>query len=402
MALVDMRDLVQHAFRHGYAVPGFDIVSLDFLSAVVRAAEATRAPAILSLAETQFEYYDFELAVAAVTSAATQATVPLAIHFDHGASLETVVRAINRGCNGVMLDASDRPFTDNVAATRAAVEIAHACGIAAEGKLGYAPDIDDEQSVTPPKPDHTSIDEAAAFVERTGVDFLAVSIGTAHGRPRNRLKLNFERLKRLHQRIPIPLVIHGGTGLADEQFHKLIAHGVARINYYTALADIAGERIRANRSRGRRGSYTELLKGVRETLQAEVERCLRLCGSAGRAAEVQQQCRPWGSVRRVLLCNFEGKDIGEVEAMMARGRERLLSLPGVRQVVGGRTLGERAPFRFCWMIEFVHHEVLAGCRNHPELVIFADELLQLATEQLTIDFADVPAVCSPIPLQIDH
>jgi fructose-bisphosphate aldolase class II len=402
MARVDMCDLVQHASRHGYAVPGFDIVSLDFLSAVVQAAESARAPAILSLAETHFKYYDFDPTIAAVMNAATQASVPLAVHFDHGTSLETVVRAINRGCNGVMLDASERPFTENVAATREAVESAHACGVAVEGKLGFAPDIDDEQSVMTTKPEHTSVDEAAAFVERTGVDFLAVSIGTAHGRPRNRLKLNLERLKRLHQRIQTPLVIHGGTGLTDEQFRKLIAHGVARINYYTALNDIAGERIRANRSRDRRGSYTDLLEGVREAIQAEVERCLRLCGAAGRAAEVQQQCRPWGSVRRVLLGNFEGRDIGDAEAMMARERERLSSLPGVRQVVGGRALSKHAPFRFCWMIEFVHPEVLAGSGDHPDLTTFTDQMLQPATDPLTIDFADLPAACSSIPIQVDR
>lgn len=393
MALVDMRDLVQHASQHGYAVPGFDIVSLDFLSAVVQAAESARAPAILSLAETHFKYYDFNPAIAAVISAATQATVPLAVHFDHGASLETVVQAINRGCNGVMLDASQRPFTENVAATREAVEIAHACGVAVEGKLGYAPDIENGQSQTNAKPDYTTVDEAAAFVERTGVDFLAVSIGTAHGRPRNRQKLNFERLKRLHQRIQTPMVIHGGTGLADEQFRKLIALGVVRINYFTALADVAGDRIRANHARDRRGNYTELLEGVREVIQAEAKRCLRLCGAAGRAAEVQQQCRPWGSARRVFLCDVAGRNIAEAEAMMARKRERLLSLPGVRQIIGGRTLSERAPFRFCWMIEFAHHKVLAGYSNHADLAAFSDRLTQPASDPpLTIDFADVPAV----------
>ena len=117
MPLVDMRDMLNHAYRNSYAVGGFDLVSLDFLEAILRAAENCRSPVILSLAESHFEYYDFELAMAATEKAARRASVPVAIHFDHGASHESAVRAINLGCNGVMVDTSHESFPVNVSQT---------------------------------------------------------------------------------------------------------------------------------------------------------------------------------------------------------------------------------------------------------------------------------------------
>ena len=132
MPLVDMRDMLNHAYRNGYAVGGFDLVSLDFLEAIITAAEHTRSPVILSLAESHFEYYDFELAMAATERAARRASVPVAIHLDHGASFDSAVRAINLGCNGVMVDASHMDFPNNVATTQLVVEMAHACGIGVE------------------------------------------------------------------------------------------------------------------------------------------------------------------------------------------------------------------------------------------------------------------------------
>ena len=130
MPLVDMRDMLNHAYHNGYAVGGFDLVSLDFLEAILQTAEHCRSPVILSLAESHFEYYDFELAMAAAEKAARRAAVPVAIHLDHGATHDSAVRAIGLGCNGVMVDTSQASFPDNVAHTRRIVDMAHACGVA--------------------------------------------------------------------------------------------------------------------------------------------------------------------------------------------------------------------------------------------------------------------------------
>jgi fructose-bisphosphate aldolase class II len=146
MALVNMRDMLAHAYRNGYAVAAFDLVSLDFLEAIVKTAEACRAPVVLSLAESHFEYFDFGLAMAATEAAAKRTWVPVAIHLDHGASLESAVKAIRLGCNGVMVDASTRPFDENVEATRAVVDMAHACGVPVEGELGYVAGVEGEDA----------------------------------------------------------------------------------------------------------------------------------------------------------------------------------------------------------------------------------------------------------------
>jgi fructose-bisphosphate aldolase class II len=388
MPLMHMGDMLNHAYANRYAVGGFDLVSLDFLEAIVGAAERCRSPVILSLAESHFEYYDFELAMAAAEKAARRASVPVALHLDHGASFESAVRAINLGCNGVMVDASHEPFPANVALTKRVTDMVHACGMAVEGELGYVAGVEGEDAARHPgEVIYTSVDEARAYVQRTGVDCLAVSIGTVHGRLRGRARLDLKRLEQINVAVGIPLVIHGGTGLSDEQFHKLITHGVAKINYYTALADAAGDRIRAN-ARGDAGcGYTGLVKGIQQAIGDEVERCLRLWGSAGRAAEVAAQCREIQPVEHVVLYNVELVGDAEVEALMARGRAVLAQIPGVRRVITGWAVAERPRYRYCWLIEFAGRAVVEAYRDHPLHVEFAERLFRpVAGDRVTIDF----------------
>jgi len=395
MPLVDMKDMLDHAYRNGYAVGAFDLVSLDFLEAIVHASERTRSPVILSLAESHFEHYDFELAMAATEKAARRAEVPVAIHLDHGASFESAVQAINLGCNGVMVDASQENFPTNVSRTRRVVEMAHACGVAVEGELGYVAGVEGEDAEKHPGDVvYTSVEEARAYVERTQVDCLAVSIGTVHGRLRGKPKLDCDRLKRINEAVGIPLVIHGGTGLADEQFRRLIANGVAKINYYTALSDAAAGVMRANtRANGAKTGYTGLLRGVREAIGAEVERCQRLFGAAGRAAEVLAQCRSWLPVEHVIVFNVEAASDSEVETMMARGRDVLGAIPGVRRVFTGWAMPEKTKYRFCWLIRFTHAKAAEYYRDHPDHLAFANALFRpVATDRLTIDFAEVSSM----------
>lgn len=385
MPLVDMHDMLNHAYRNGYAVGGFNLVSLDFLKGVLEAAENCRSPVILNLAESRFEQNDFEPAMAATEKAAHRAGVPVAIHLDRGASHESTVRAINLGCNGVMIDASHESFPVNVAQTRRVVEMAHACGVAVEGELGQVAGAEGENG-------YTSVEEAKAYVARTGVDCLMVAIGAAPGRSRGKSKLDCERLKRINDAVKIPLAIRAGGGLTEDQYRKLISHGVAKIDYDTALADIAGERLRANVRAGT-GGYAGLMQGVRESVRAEAERCLRLWGSAGRAAEVLVQCRPWRPVQHVIVYNVEGADAAAAEAMMARGREVLAKIPGVRRVFAGWALSDKPRYRCCWLVEFAHAQVIASYRDHPEHAAFANQLFRpIAGDRISIDFAEVSGV----------
>jgi len=386
MPLVDMKGMLDHAYRKGYAIGAFDVVSLDFVTGIMAAAERSRSPVILSLAESHFDYFDFELLMSAVERAAQRASVPVAIHLDHGMSLESAVQAIRLGCNGVMVDASHHPLEENVKQTAAVTEMAHRCGLPVEGELGYVPGVEGEDAARHPgELVYTSVAEAQEYVARTGVDFLAVSIGTVHGRMKGEPQLNYERLKQIDAALGIPLVLHGGTGLGDEQYRRLIANGISKINYYTALADAAGGCITQN-ARHNRKCYTALVDGVTDAVCDEAERCMRLWGAAGRADEVLECCTPWAPVEHTIIYNT-GADEADVQAMMAEGRQVLAQIPGVRSVFSGEAVQEGARYRYSWLVRFCHPAVIDSYRDHPAHLAFADNLFRpLAGDRISIDY----------------
>lgn len=389
MPLVNMKDMLQHAYDHGYAVGGFDLVSLDFLQGIMEAAERAQSPVILSLAESHYEYFDFELIMPAVETAAKRASVPVAIHLDHGASLQSAIEAINSGCNGVMVDASHAEFAENIRITKSVVDIAHACGIPVEGELGYVPGVEGEDAERHPGDvAYTSVTEANDYIKQTGVDFLAVSIGTVHGRMQGKPDLDFQCLKQINDTLQIPLVIHGGTGLSNEQFRQLIANGVSKINYFTALSDAAADQIGENiGSTAVLRGYAGLLENTPKVIAEEVERCMRLWGSANRAADALAVCQPWNSVEHLIIYNVEETNKAAAEAMMAEGSLLLSSIPGVRSVFSGEAVKMDASYRYSWLIRFCHPAVIDSYREHPDHIDFADKQFRpIAGERISIDY----------------
>lgn len=390
MPLVHMGDMLRHAYEHRYAVGAFDVVSLDFITAVVAAAEEKQAPIIISLAESHFDYFDFELLMPAVEAAAKRTPVPVAIHLDHGESLESAIRGINLGCTGVMVDASTHPLEQNMTHTKAVVDMAHACGIPVEGELGYVPGVEGEDAERHPgEVAYTTAAEAKTYHDATGVDFLAVSVGTVHGRMKGEPDLDFDRLAEINETLQIPLVIHGGTGLSPDQFQRLIGNGVTKINYYTALADAAGRRIYQNAGDTEGAGYTTLVKGIAGAIQDEAMRCIEMWGSAGRAGDLFEYCRPWKPVDHVILYNTEGLDEAGVNAMMAEGRRVLSPIPGVREVFTGHALHEDADYRHCWVVRFADKAVIDSYRDHPDHRKFADARFRPhAGGRVSIDYQD--------------
>lgn len=391
MPLVNMDDMLRHAYAHGYAVGAFDVVSIDFITGVIAAAEEQRAPVIISLAESHFAYFDFELLMASVLRAAERTAVPVAIHLDHGASLSSAIQAINLGCNGVMVDASDRPLDGNIERTRAVVDMAHACGVPVEGELGYVPGVEGEDAERHPgEVVYTGVADAERYVAETGVDFLAVSIGTVHGRMRGEPKLDLERLAQINAALQMPLVIHGGTGLGAAQFAGLIANGVTKINYYTALADAAGRRIRDNAQSD--GGYTSLVRGVADAVCEEAARCIDMWGGAGRADALLAHCRPWLPVEHVICYNTRELDAAGVEAMMAEGRRVLGEIPGVQRVFTGHAVHEDGAYRHCWLVRFAARPVIDSYRKHPAHRHFADlRFRPYAGDRVSVDFEECAA-----------
>ncbi|MCW8905079.1 class II fructose-bisphosphate aldolase [Sedimenticola sp.] len=388
MALVNMRDMIYHAYKHNYAVGAFDLVSLDFLEAVIGAAETCRASIVLSIAEPHFEHYDYELLLPAVEAAAQRASVPVAIQLDHGSSLASAISAINRGCNGVMLDASRQELPDNITATRAVVDMAHRCGVPVTGEVGYVAGYEGEGALLHPgEAAFTVPAEAKAYVERTNVDFLAVSIGTVQGRMKGRAKLDFQRLKLINQAVDVPLVIHGGSGLNEEQFRKLPSMGVAKINYYTALSDVAAEAMRKRTKVNPDGSFIELKRDVKEAVGEEVERCLRLWGSAGRAAEVLTQCRPWAPVEHLIMHSANGHSEQAVRSLIDEGKRLLSGMPGVRSVFTGESINEAGVRRFCWQLRLTDPRVLDGQGDYAGFARFLKNRFQGSiNDAVTVDY----------------
>jgi fructose-bisphosphate aldolase class II len=328
--------------------------------------------------------------MAAVVRAAERTAVPLAIHLDHGETLESAVRAVNFGCTGVMVDASSLPLDENITHTRDVVDMAHGCGIPVEGELGYVPGVEGEDAERHPgEVVYTSVADARRYVDQTGVDFLAVSIGTVHGRMKGEPKLDFERLAQINGALGIPLVIHGGTGLNDQQFRQLIDNGVTKINYYTALADAAGQCIQTNTRTEESHGYTSLVRGVAEAVQQEAARCIQLWGSSGRSDALLAQCQPCLPVEHAIFYNTEGLDEAGVENMMAEGRRVLGAIPGVQRVFSGSAVQDGASYRHCWLVRFSGRPVIDSYREHPMHKRYADEHFRPhAGERVSIDFED--------------
>lgn len=370
MPLVHMKDMLRHAYDNAYAVGSFNILSLDFLEGILRAAEHARAPVILGLSEPHFSRYDFHLLMPAMEAAAKRADVPVAIHFDHGSNPELAQEAIALGCNGVMIDASHSPLEENLKTTKQVVDLAHACAVPVEAELGYIPEAGatgaDELSFT-------TVDQARGFVRHTGVDFLAVSVGTVHGRLKGKARLDYQRLRHINDALGIPLVVHGGSGLSDDQYHRLITGGVAKINYHTSLSETAAASIQRKGKQVR--DYAELNDGVRDAICVEAEECMRRWGSAGRAAEVISRCRPWNTAEQITLFNVELAAVDDVEMVLSRGRRLLAAIPGVREVSAGHTETEGAKFRFIWRVMLAHADAREGYLHHQNYRDFNHRLL---------------------------
>ena len=237
--LIPFKEILNTAKNDKYAVGAFNCLSLEHVMGVMEAAEELRSPVILQLAEVQFPYSPIEKMVLIFLEAARKATVPVAVHLDHGQSFETCARAIQLGFNSVMFDGASLPFDENVRITRQVVQMAQATGVDVEAELGKVGDTGEgggEGTGGAETADvFTDVEESALFLEKTGIDALAIAIGNLHGKYVATPCLNIQRLQEIAKRNEIPLVLHGGTGTSDEDFKSCVHNGIAKINVATAL-----------------------------------------------------------------------------------------------------------------------------------------------------------------------
>lgn len=237
MPLVRSKELLLDAQKNHYAVGAFNIENMEMIQAVVSAAEAENAPVILQTTPSTLRYADTSLYSAMAKAVAEKTFVPVAIHLDHGSSAELCEQAANDGYTSLMIDGSKYPLEENIQLAKRVVEMAKTYDVcpSVEAELGRLGGKEDDVEVKDGEDTCTDAIEAVRFVEETGVDSLAVAIGTAHGFYKGTPKLNFERLAEIRNNVSVPLVLHGSSGVPDEDISKAISLGICKVNFATEL-----------------------------------------------------------------------------------------------------------------------------------------------------------------------
>jgi tagatose 1,6-diphosphate aldolase GatY/KbaY len=235
MNLSNTKEMILDAQKNGYAVPAFNIHNLETIQTVLETCEKLKSPVILAATPSTVDYANKEYLIAIAQKSMEKVTIPFTFHLDHFENVKSIKTIISEGCRSVMIDASKHPFEENIAIVKDIVDFAHACGATVEAELGKLGGQEDDLTVDEKDAFFTDPNEAVEFVKRTGIDTLAVAIGTAHGLYKKEPKLDFERLAKIRKVIDIPLVLHGASGVPFEAVQKAIDLGICKVNIATEL-----------------------------------------------------------------------------------------------------------------------------------------------------------------------
>lgn len=281
MPLVKMSTLLADAKKNGYAVGSFSVANMEMVLGVIKALEETRSPAIIQIAEVRLNHSPLELIGPLMVAAAKNSKVPVAVHFDHGKTKEKIKQALDIGFTSVMFDGSHLPFEENAEMTAEIKALANEYNADCEGEIGCVGGSEDGSEDI--AINCTSPVQAAEFFEKSKVDALAVAIGNAHGNYKETPKLRFDILEKTASLVPVPLVLHGGTGISPDDFRKCISLGIHKINIATATFDSVEQSVR--------NAYkNETIKGYYDLQTAEIEgaynnaiKHIEIFGCAGKA-----------------------------------------------------------------------------------------------------------------------
>jgi len=278
-----MADLLAPALAQGYAVPGFCTWNAETVRIILRTAADLSAPVVIMSGPGEFPLLPPAAMAAAATAAAREFDVPAALHLDHGESLEQVRECLEAGYTSVMLDYSTRPFEENAAALRQAVDMARPLGASVEGEVGAVGRVDDAAVEGSRGSTLTEPGDAARYVDATGVDALAVSIGNAHGIYTALPRFDFERLERIRAAAGVPLVLHGGSGTPEPDLRRAISLGVAKVNVATEVCRAMRDSLEGQWAARRNPWLPGALAEATGAIAAVAEKWFRLTGAAGRA-----------------------------------------------------------------------------------------------------------------------
>lgn len=280
-----MNDVLYDAKKGKYAVGLFNAVNLELARGIIAAAEQTGSPVIMGTAEVLFPYGPLEEVSYYLLPMAKKAKVPVVIHLDHGLKKETCLKALELGFTSIMYDCSTDSYDENVKKVKEMADIAHSFGATIEGELGHVGDnegsAEGSSHLADPSKFFTDPKMAKDYVQKTGVDALAIAVGNAHGAYKLPPKLDFERIRTIAKTVDVPLVLHGGSGLTDNDFKQAIKEGISKVNIFT---DINVAAVKAEFSR-----FTDMNKGIIDLIPAAVEaikqesmKKMELFGSVGK------------------------------------------------------------------------------------------------------------------------
>lgn len=285
MSLVPMHELLQDAEKRGYALPAINFCNLEVLYPALEAARDLRSPLIMQMATSEVYYLGADVSGDFVARAAERYGVRIALHLDHGREFAEAIRCIKRGFTSVMFDGSTLDYNENVAITKEVVKAAHAAGVSVEGEIGKILGAEDAGYEAAADEELSDPQATADFAKATGVDCLAVAIGTAHGFYKSEPKLDFARLKKIRELSDnLPIVLHGGTGVPDEAVREAIRLGVRKINFSTIIrAEYIKAFRKATNDNPTEWGLMELSAFGMKAVKAQVSHCINLMGSAGKA-----------------------------------------------------------------------------------------------------------------------
>ena len=282
--ILSTREMLLKAQREGYAVPAFNIHNMETLQVVAETAMEMKSPVIIAGTPSTIEDYagpDYIKAMAEV--AANKYDVPIAIHLDHFEDVDAIKRDIDIGFKSCMIDASKKPFEENIAIVKDVVEYAHRYDAVVEAELGKLGGIEDDLVVDEKDTRYTNPDDAAEFVNKTNVDSLAIAIGTAHGLYKGEPKLDFERLKEIRSKVSIPLVLHGASDVPDELVKEAISLGICKVNVATDLKiPFANAVKKFFNENSKENDPRKYMTPGKEAMKEIVKHKIEVCGSANR------------------------------------------------------------------------------------------------------------------------
>lgn len=282
--IANMNEVLLPAKEKKYAVGLFNAVNVELAKGIIAAAEATQSPVIIGTAEVLFPYGPLEEVAYYLIPMAKKANVPVVVHLDHGLQKESCLKALELGFSSIMYDCSTDPYEVNVEKVREMAEIAHSYGATIEGELGHVGNNPDSaEGDADPTSFFTDPALAKDYVERTGVDALAISVGNAHGAYKLPPKLDFERIRTIASEVKVPLVLHGGSGLTDDDFRKAIHDGISKVNIFTDINVAAAEAAAREFNSGKGKGLTDLILPAVDAIKQECEKKMTLFSSCGHA-----------------------------------------------------------------------------------------------------------------------